>query len=60
MVDKPGPVVEFRVKNGKVKMTIPKKVLCKSTNDYFKGFDNEIGCSVEKVRETIELILNKK
>ena len=60
MVDNPGPVIEFRVKNGKVKMAIPKKVLCESEDVDFRGFDNEIGCSVEKVREIIELILNKK
>jgi hypothetical protein len=60
MSDNPGPVIEFRVKNGKVKMSIPTKVLCESEDVDFKGFDNEIGCSVEKVKETIELILNKK
>jgi hypothetical protein len=60
MVGNPGPVIEFRLKDGKVKMSIPNKVLCESEDVDFRGFENEIGCSVEKVKETIESILNKK
>jgi len=59
-VNNPGPIIEFHVKGGRVKMSIPSKVLCESEDVDFEDFRNEIGCSLEKVRETIELVLNKK
>jgi hypothetical protein len=60
MSPNPGPVIEFRVKGGKVKMSIPARTLLESIDVDFKDFGNEIGCSVEKIKETIKLVLSKK
>jgi len=59
MVGDPGPVVEFRVKNGKVKMSVPTKVLCESDDPGFRGFDREIGCTLDDVKRALDICLNR-
>jgi hypothetical protein len=60
MTPNPGPVIELRVKNGKVKMSIPSKVLMESVDVDFRGFDNEIGCTLEDVKKALDLCLNRE
>ena len=65
MADVPGPVVEFTLKNGKVKMSLPKEQLAKPE---FGGHDiarlftpgGEIGCTIETVKRAIALVKNKQ
>jgi hypothetical protein len=65
MADVPGPVVEFTLKNGKVKMSLPKEQLAKPE---FGGHDlarlftpgGEIGCTIETVKRTIALVKNNQ
>jgi len=59
MIGNPGPVIEFRVKGGKVKMSIPTRVLCESEDVDFTGFDREIGCTIEDVKRALDICLNR-
>ena len=58
MTTNPGPVIEFRVKGGKVKMSIPSKVLCESEDVDVIAFDKEIGCTIEDVKRALDICLN--
>lgn len=64
MADNPGPVIQFRVKDGKVKMSIPKEPLSVPN---FGGTSyavftpgGEIGCTLDMLKEAIYLIKNKQ
>lgn len=59
------PVIEFTVKNGKVKMSIPKAALDITDNGLGENFYNifreggERGCTFEKFVEAVEFVKNK-
>lgn len=64
MTDNPGPVIQFKIKDGKVKMSIPKEPLSVPN---FGGTSyavftpgGEIGCTLEMLKEAIDLIKTKQ
>lgn len=56
------PVVQFDIKDGKVKMTIPKTVLCPPVDMPMRNiFSNqtERGCTIEQLKNALALVANK-
>jgi hypothetical protein len=63
MSENPGPVVEFIVKAGKVKMVIPKDYIEIPEFGPIRNIgdrDSEIGCTIEKLNDALEMVREKK
>lgn len=65
-VDNPSIVIEFRVKNGKVKMYEPKEKIIKDSFSHESMFEErftnphaERGCDIKKFKEAVEFVRNK-
>lgn len=62
-VENPGPVIEYRIKDGKVKMVEPKKYLQVPVfPDLSIDFLNpmrEIGCTIERLEESVKMVRDK-
>jgi hypothetical protein len=64
-VEKPGPVIEFRVKNGKVKMSTPTKPLAKTSFGVGGMYENlfqplrERGCTFQQFQKAVTYTRDK-